>query len=44
MIPCIREQIRKKTNEVMHGLQKTAEKVANFFKHKKQKYIQIYGS
>lgn len=44
ILPYTREQIHKKTNEVMHGLQEAAEKVANFFKHKKLKYIQIYGS
>jgi len=44
ILPCTGEQNHKKTNEIMQGLQKEAEKVANFFKHKKLKYIQVYGN
>lgn len=43
IIPHTREQIWKKTEAFMHGLQENTEKVARFFNHKKLNYIQEYG-
>ena len=43
IIPHTKEQIRKKTENFMHGLQENKEQVTCLFKHSKLKYIEIYG-
>lgn len=43
IIPHTKEQIRKKTENFMHGLQENKEQVTCLFKHSKLKYIAIYG-
>ena len=43
ILPHTKEQIRKKTEDFMQGLQKQKEKVSCFFQHKKLEYIKTYG-
>lgn len=43
IIPHTKEQIRKKTEAYMHGLQEQKERVTSLFKHKKLNYIAKYG-
>lgn len=43
ILPHTKEQIWRKTEKFMMGLQKCNEKVSCFFKHKRLKYIQEYG-
>ena len=43
IIPHTKEQIRKKTEAYMHGLQEQKERVTSLFKHKKLNYITKYG-
>ena len=43
ILPHTKEQIRKKTEDFMQGLQKQKERVSCFFQHKKLDYIQKYG-
>ena len=43
IIPHTKEQIRKKTETYMHGLQEQKERVTSLFKHKKLNYIEKYG-
>lgn len=43
ILPHTKEQIRKKTEKFMLGLQICQEKVSCFFRHKRLKYIQDYG-
>ena len=43
IIPHTKEQIWRKTEQFMLGMQEHQEKIASFFRHKKLKYIQEYG-
>lgn len=43
IIPHTREQIRNKTEDFMHGLQKCEDKASCYFRHQKLKYIEKYG-
>ncbi|MDE7323398.1 MAG: IS630 family transposase [Lachnospiraceae bacterium] len=43
IIPHTKEQIQKKTEAYMHGLQEHKERVTSLFKHKKLNYIKIYS-
>ena len=43
IIPHTKEQIRKKTEAYMHGLQEQKERVTSLFKHKKLNYIAKYS-